>query len=622
MRWSKLWAVFPALCLTLVLLKVFLPPSRIATTFPSGTASLVAPEKPLPPAAPIENVNPAEPPSDPPLAAPTSAHPIESLVEAAQQQFQALKAKQSKTLAEAVSEYRRRYGISPPPLFDKWYGFATKRGVELIDEFDTIMDNLLPFWALQPGTIRARVREALGYNGNGLIALLIRNGKVAKIEGGPSWQLNVMKDMMKEFATLLPDMDLAFNLHDEPRIVVPHDELSRMVAIAQEEALPAANAVKSPTNGFSSPPGDLDDATRRIKEIKTSRFNEYPHQSTWIPSRLSCSPDSPARSFQEAAEDETSVYAYDDAFGFISNHTAFSDICNSPSLRTSFGFFDRPNAFKIAHELIPIFSQSKISSYQDILYPSPWYYYGKTVTDQPAETHQLQYIEEKDMAWEAKNTSFWWRGSTTGGFSRDGGWRRQHRQQFVQRISGLSDAKVLVRNGDETAPQWDLRTAPRADYKDLIDIHFSGVGQCDPGDCDAQREYFDMAMPVDPQKAWAFKYLLDIDGNAFSGRFYSFLRSNSLTLKLSIFREWHEEWLLPWVHYLPLSMRGEEHLEVVRYLSREEQGKMLGPKMAKESQEWAGKVLRNSDMEVWFFRLLLEYARVIDDNRASIGFGG
>ena len=42
--------------------------------------------------------------------------------------------------------------------------------------------------------------------------------------------------------------------------------------------------------------------------------------------------------------------------------------------------------------------------------------------------------------------------------------------------------------------------------------------------------------------------------------------------------------------------------------------------MAERGREWSNKVLRNEDFEVWFFRLLLEYGRLVDDNRESIGF--
>ena len=36
-----------------------------------------------------------------------------------------------------------------------------------------------------------------------------------------------------------------------------------------------------------------------------------------------------------------------------------------------------------------------------------------------------------------------WRGSTTGGFSRNGGWRHQHRQLMVKKLNALDNAKIL-----------------------------------------------------------------------------------------------------------------------------------------------------------------------------------
>jgi hypothetical protein len=85
-----------------------------------------------------------------------------------------------------------------------------------------------------------------------------------------------------------------------------------------------------------------------------------------------------------------------------------------------------------------------------------------------------------------------------------------------------------------------------------------------------------------------------------------------------MFREWHDEWLFPWVHYIPLSLEGEDWYESVRYF--EQDAKEAAERIAGESREWARRVLRKEDMEVWMFRLLLEYARVIDDARDSIGF--
>ncbi|KAK0260545.1 hypothetical protein B0A54_17504 [Friedmanniomyces endolithicus] len=538
-------------------------------------------------------------------------HPVDQLVHDAEASWMSTLQHQSHTLEAAVTEYKHRYDISPPPNFDKWYQFAKQKGVTLIDEYDTIYHSLLPFWALPPATLRARVREALGFGGNNLMGLLIRDGKAVHVEGGPEWLQQAAVGMMSQFVEYLPDMDLAFNVHDEPRVVVPHDELSRLVSNAVQARLRALAAIPSPRNAFSARPQDVKNS-KRIAEVKTTRFNVFAHQPTWIPSRLSCSPDSPARSLDDYASDNLTAYAVGE-LGFVYNHTAFSDVCNSPTFAASHGFFDRPNAFNVIHELFPIFSQSKMSSFQDILYPSPWYWYGK-----------VPYSGNQDMDWKAKISSLWWRGSTTGGFSRDGGWRRQHRQQMIGKLNAPDTAKVLAdtKSNPEGVPDWQVKRVPRQDYKALMDVHFSHVGQCDPGDCDAQREFFDIAPPVDQQDAWKYRYLLDIDGNAFSGRFYAFLKSRSLTFKMAVFREWHEEWIKPWVHYIPLGLRGEEALETVRYLSAEAEGKQQAVRMAEASTEWAGKVLRNEDFEVWFFRLLLEYGRVVDDNRESIGYAG
>ncbi|KAF2455901.1 hypothetical protein BDY21DRAFT_349016 [Lineolata rhizophorae] len=551
-----------------------------------------------------------EKPLDPLPVGTTSSHPIDILINQNDEQFAQLVERQSKTLEEAVAEYRRRYGMHPPPHFDRWFEFAKRKGVVLVDEFDMIYHSLLPFWALSPATIRARVKEALGFSNN-LIALRIRDGQPVKINGGQEWQRKATMGMMKSFVDLLPDMDLAFNIHDEPRVIVPHDQLSRMIEIAKTERLPAALAVSEPKNSFSPNPGDLGRGNR-ADDVKTTRFNVFAHQQTWTHSRMSCSPNSPARYFDESISDNYTAYALGE-LGFVYNHTAFSDICNSPSLRHTYGFFERPNAFNIVHDLIPIFSQSKISSFQDILYPSPWYWFGK-----------VEYDESKEYAWEQKNNSLWWRGSTTGGFSRDGGWRRQHRQHIVKMLNALDHAKVLTNKAgtDSSAGDWHVKSVPRQEYADIIDVHFSHVGQCDEGDCDAQKEFFEIVKPSDQQDAWQWKHLLDMDGNAFSGRFYAFLQSKSLVYKMAVFQEWHMEWLRPWTHYVPLSLKGDEWLETVRYFSGEEKGKTQGQRIAQEGREWAGKVLRNEDFEAWFYRLLLEYARVIDDNRETIGYGG
>jgi hypothetical protein len=43
-------------------------------------------------------------------------------------------------------------------------------------------------------------------------------------------------------------------------------------------------------------------------------------------------------------------------------------------------------------------------------------------------------------------------------------------------------------------------------------------------------------------------------------------------------------------------------------------------KIARDGKVWTEKVLRKEDMEVYMFRLLLEWGRLTDDARTEVGF--
>lgn len=583
MRYQRILTLIAALSFAFSAVLYYSGAGKPAFTTQKGFSDVLQPLPPATPLAPMELHD-------------TRSHPIAQLIAEADVSWQQKLQGQSQTLEAAVAEYRRRYNIPPPPHFDKWFEFAKARNVQMIDEYDTVYKTMLPFWGISPATIRARAREAIGFQGNFLMGLALRDGKPAVVHGGEEWLQQAAVGMIQNFVQYLPDMDLAFNIHDEPRVIVPHDDLSRLVSIALDENMPAILKTNGLRNAFSGRPADVNDG-QSFAESKTTRFNTYAHQPVWDPARLSCAPDTPARTLDEAfATDNLTSYALGE-LGFVYNQTAFNDICNSPSFSRTFGFFDRPNAVNFAHLLYPIFSQSKVSSFNDILYPSPWYWYGK-----------VKYEESRDIAWKAKTPTLLWRGSTTGGFSRNGGWRRQHRQHMVTKLNALDDAKILQRTetpGGES--EYHVKSVPRKDYQNRMNVHFSHIGQCDKEDCDAQREFFDIQGGVDQQDHWKWRYLLDLDGNAFSGRFYAFLKSKSLVLKMAVFREWHQEWLRPWVHYVPLSLRGDEVLESVRYFSATgEGGEELAARLAEQGSEWAHKVLRNEDFEVWFFRVLLE----------------
>lgn len=59
------------------------------------------------------------------MSLPVSAHPIRQLIKDAKEKWDAKNAMQSRTLKQAVAEYKRRNrGLNPPKGFDKWWRFV------------------------------------------------------------------------------------------------------------------------------------------------------------------------------------------------------------------------------------------------------------------------------------------------------------------------------------------------------------------------------------------------------------------------------------------------------------------------------------------------------------------
>jgi hypothetical protein len=92
----------------------------------------------------------------------------------------------SPTLEDAVKEYVRRYERPPPPGFDFWYKFAVDRGSKVINEYDQIVNDLRPFWGVEPKVLRQRIAEAAGNDWNSIGMVSVRNHK-AKITVAPQW---------------------------------------------------------------------------------------------------------------------------------------------------------------------------------------------------------------------------------------------------------------------------------------------------------------------------------------------------------------------------------------------------------------------------------------------------
>ncbi len=155
----------------------------------------------------------------------TSRPGIGQLVEEQNSRYKHYVSGQSRTFAQAVQTYRQRYQRHPPPGFLEWYRYAKLVHSTIIDDFDQIHHDLEPFWGVEPHVIRNRLR---GLFNAGASKISIRNGTIVNRVDG--WNV-IFEDL--PVLQHLPDMDIAVNTLDEPRVITPWHVREESVYFAQ-----------------------------------------------------------------------------------------------------------------------------------------------------------------------------------------------------------------------------------------------------------------------------------------------------------------------------------------------------------------------------------------------------
>lgn len=492
-----------------------------------------------------------------------SVHPVAAAVSAAEQHFIKLLTRESATLAAATEEYRRRYDLDPPPNFDKWFQLAQQNEFVLIDEFDTIMASLAPFRALPAKQLQQLLDLALKELPDQLLKYEIRGGQFsAVLQSGPSWFANNMHGFLPlEWLSLVPDMTLAINIKDEPQVVIPRPMLDQLMSRAE---------VKDLGPEFDKP------------------FQVIAREDPWPFVSGGCPPSECRTPSEEGIE-------------VITNLTASQDICAHCSIHQQEGILLSPARVSLTHLPIPILSQAKPSVFNDVLFPSP-HYWGIASHERP------------DLRrWTDKKSQLYWTGSATGGFASEENWQQMQRQKLALKYKqGSSEAARLLQQNP--SGDWLPYNTTTDEIKDIVNIRITGTtAQCEEKVCEQEKEAFGIEGKRDPEdRVMAYKFVLDVDGNSFSGRFHRLLRTNSLVFKKSIFQEWHQDRLIPWVHYIPISSNGDELPEVTRFFARTEEGELLARKIALNSKDWAEKSLRHVDMQLVLLRILLEMGRILN----------
>ncbi|KAF6789692.1 capsule associated protein [Colletotrichum sojae] len=597
-------------------------PQEAEKPIPEPEPEHVAEPKPVPPVddRPVDADATAKPADTPAPVSTPRPHPIDTLIKEADETFEALLKKESKSLTEAAKAYRERRGRHPPPGFDAWFQFAQERKAVIVEDFfDQIYHDLRPFWGMEPSRIR---KEAAEYE----MTIKVRKGRATRTS---EWFWTVhWTNMIKTIEHLLPDMDIALNPMDEPRMVVPWEDMSQyMKDAALTEVMPEPKKVM---NSFQALPSSKKELDRNVK-VKSKHWEET--KQYWLIARRGCPPDSPARlaKTQKTFDHPPTISMKNGAAhmrdGFVANYTKSTEICHQPDLQSLNGIFIEPLSTSATTVLFPMFGGSKLAINNEILLPAAMYW---------TEEERFSGGGYHGGPWSKKKDAVVWRGVATGGRNRASNWKGFQRHRFVSmnnatKVSGAEDGTMEPINFSLPDKMYNLAAQAVNRLGEWIkswsDVGFTDL-MCQPegkaGTCNYTSPHFNLTEGVKLTDMYDSKYLPDIDGNSFSGRYLAFLGSTSLPIKATLWREWHDSRLVAWKHFVPMDSRLGDYYGIMEYFlgyGDERPGHDAeAEKIAMEGKAWAEKALRKEDMVIYTLRLLLEYGRVTDERREKMGW--
>ena len=579
-----------------------------------------------------------------PSVAVVDSHPIAALMREADRKWREYEGSRSHSFKQTVERYRSKYGRHPPPGFKDWYKYARVKNVFNIDDFEQIMDDLRPFWAIEPKTLRQHAAHMWENPEHGIAGLHIRNKKVMKLTF-QSWRSETLKTLIEKFVKYLPDMDIAMNRLDQPRLIVPWDDMQKLLAQEFDSRSLPPEAIDEFT---TRQPFLMDTTVKKPEDDKSERLDPAwfgaPGRQYMDIASLACPPESPARNNRSISEADAT---YKDSLGgIVTNFNLSSDLCTiGPAIQNQHGFLYSASSIIASKQLLPVFGECKVNVNSDILFPANMYW---------RHDDRYDYDPKEDLDWEDKLDSMVWRGVTSGGVQIAENWGTMHRQRLVQMLNGTfmavegNEVSVLTEapsatNKPQESPRYEnfRRFQPSAFANNHTDVGFVESWGCVP-DCSFYDTVFSWKPQMDLTSQFRSKYLIDVDGHSFSGRWRAFLESKSLGFKATIFREWHDSRLFAWRHFVPVDNRYDDLYSLLTYfIGYGKPGPQRDPyedyangdvyvpshqveanRIARQSREWANKVLRREDIEVYMFRLLIEYARIVDDNRDRIGYSG
>lgn len=436
-------------------------------------------------------------------------HPITGFMKGADEAWTAYEEGRSLTFRQTVTKYRRQYGRNPPPGFMDWYKFARDRHVHNIDDFQQIMDDIRPFWGMEPSMLRSWAAHLSEEESRGISGLHIRNKKIYKLTSA-NWRMDTFAIMVKQFVKYLPDMDIAMNRLDQPRVVVPWDDMQALLSIEASTRQIVPDSLSEWTYNMSGILDSWDNST----EMLDPEWFVAPGQQYMQLAKEACPPESHARNTSSSLASFESLYK-DSRGGFITNFNRSSDLCTvGPEIENKHGFLFAPSTIVASKKLLPVFGECKVSVNSDILFPANMYY---------KDDLRYAYDSTYDYDWSDKLESMIWRGVTSGGTNTRENWKNMHRQRLaiITNTTMLGDSEVRIM-GETAAVDGHYENfdhyQPSQFAKEHTDVGFTEAFACVP-DCSFYEGVWTYKNLTSLSEQFMSKFVVDVDGHSFSGMY-------------------------------------------------------------------------------------------------------
>lgn len=316
------------------------------------------------------------------------------------------------------------------------------------------------------------------------------------------------------------------------------------------------------------------------------------------------------------------------AKAFVTDLWKDLDVCQSPDMPKAHSFFRTRHT--TTKGLIPMLGFGRPSVFGEILVPTHYWWGNPDYTIDP----------KKDIEFSAKKPLLYWHGSSTGGGHGDPTLSSMHRHRLLRFFSQPTSPPrplPLTTFNPTTSRPLTLYTPPSPLNPFANTTHFTFVLP-DPKDC----TFFDCptisSFPTAPHTplnthTWSHRLLADLDGWGYSARFRALMKSNSAVLKSTAMIEWWTDRIVPWVHYIPVSIHGNDWGDLISFFlgtppsaTENPSGNgthtsvattlqtQLAREIADRGREWAYENTRSQDMTAYTLRVFLELNRLFTGN--------